>query len=187
MSFLPSLSDGAALLDVFKTFPDTAIPLLQYHECLMRGTSPLSVQERELIAAYVSALNSCDYCFGVHAVVARQFGVPENLVRGLVESLESVEIDARLRSLLLYVKKVTLNPNRMCSDDAKEVFAAGWSEKALHDAVSVCALFNFMNRFVEGLGIKENPDYSKLSGERLSSGGYLGLIELLNPSSDVQA
>ena len=39
--------------------------------------------------------------------------------------------------------------------------ASGWDEKALHDAVSVCALFNFMNRYVEGLGIKAGADYFK--------------------------
>lgn len=64
MTFLPSLPDNARLLDVFRAYPDTAFPLLDYHEALMRGPSPLSIAERELIAAYVSGLNACDYCYG---------------------------------------------------------------------------------------------------------------------------
>jgi len=51
MTFLPSLPDNAKLLDVFRAHPETAHPLLDYHEALMRGPSPLSIAERELIAA----------------------------------------------------------------------------------------------------------------------------------------
>lgn len=61
MTFLPSLPDDARLLDVLRAYPGTAGPLLDYHEALMRGPSPLTVAERELVAAYVSGLNSCDY------------------------------------------------------------------------------------------------------------------------------
>ncbi len=47
MTFLPSLPDDAVLLDVFRAFPQTARPLLEYHQALLRGPSPLSVAERE--------------------------------------------------------------------------------------------------------------------------------------------
>ncbi|MDQ3451020.1 MAG: hypothetical protein M3455_08940, partial [Actinomycetota bacterium] len=50
MTFLPSLPDSAKLLDVFRAYPDTARPLVDYHEALMRGLSPLTVAERELVA-----------------------------------------------------------------------------------------------------------------------------------------
>ena len=84
MTFLPSLPDNAKLLDVFLAYPATAAPLLDYHEALMRGPSALSVAERELIATYVSGLNSCDYCYGVHQVTAAQFGVDEAALTGLL-------------------------------------------------------------------------------------------------------
>lgn len=179
MPFFPSLDSEATLLDAFKRFPATSLPLLEYHEALMRGPSPLSVAERELIAAYVSGLNACQYCHGVHAVTAAQFGVPEDLLIELLEDREDVEIDPAMRPLLTFVKKLTLTPARMSQDDAEGVFAAGWNEQALHDAISVCALFNFMNRLVEGLGIQANPKYAQIAGERLSSDGYLGLSKLL--------
>lgn len=180
MPFLPTLSSETTLFDVFKRFPATALPLLEYHEVLMRGASPLSVAERELIAAYVSGLNSCQYCHGVHAITAGHFGVPESLLQGVLDNSAETEMDERLRPLLAYVKKLTLTPSRISPEDAEQVFAAGWNEQALYDAVSVCALFNFMNRLVEGLGIKENPSYSKLAGERLFSGGYLNLAKLVD-------
>lgn len=70
MSYLSSLPDDAVLMDVFKLYPETARPLMDYHEVVMRGPAPFSVAERELIAAYVSGVNACDYCHGVHTVAA---------------------------------------------------------------------------------------------------------------------
>ena len=67
----------------------------------------------------------------------------------------------------------------MTQADADKVFAAGWNDQALYEAVSVCALFNYMNRLVEGLGIKAGPEYFKLSSERLAKHGYGGLIKLI--------
>lgn len=179
MSFLSSL-DGDTLLDIFKKFPATALPLLEYHEVLMRGASPLTVAERELIAAYVSGLNACQYCHGVHAVTASRFGVSIDLLDALLTNPDEAQIDARMRPLFLFVKKLTLAPSRISQEDADRVFAANWDKKALYDAVSVCALFNFMNRLVEGLGIEADPGYSQIAGERLASGGYAVLAKMLN-------
>jgi uncharacterized peroxidase-related enzyme len=179
MAFLCSLGDEATLLDVFRKFSATAHPLLEYHEALMRGPSPLSIAERELLAAYVSGLNACHYCFGVHTVTAENFGVEEGLLEELLENPAKAPIDARMKPILSFARKLTLTPSRMSQEDADQVFAEGWDEQALHDAVSVCALFNFMNRLVEGLGIKTNSEYFKTAGERLASAGYVGLLKML--------
>jgi uncharacterized peroxidase-related enzyme len=150
--------------------------LLDYHQVLLRGPSPLSVAERELIAAYVSGLNACEYCHGVHAATATAFGIPETQLSELVADEELTAATARMRPLLRYVRKLTLTSSRMTPSDAEQVLAAGWDERALHDAVSVCALFNFMNRLVEGLGIEAGEAYFTTAAGRLSSdGGYLGL------------
>jgi len=179
MTFLPSLPDNAKLLDVFRAHPNTASPLLDYHEALMRGPSALSIAERELIAAYVSGVNSCDYCYGVHQVTAEQFGVDEEVLTGLLADLSTAEVDDRMRSMLGYLGTLTRDPSKVSPADARAVLTAGWDERALHDAVSFCALFNFMNRFVNGLGITADADYSSTSGTRLADHGYAGLKKLL--------
>ena len=179
MTFLPSLPDNAKLLDVFRAYPETAHPLVDYHEALMRGPSPLSIAERELIAAYVSGLNACDYCYGVHQVTAERFGVDEQTLTSMLANLETAAIDDRMRPLLSYLGKLTGDPGRVSPVDARAVLGAGWDERALHDAVSVCALFNFMNRFVNGLGITADDDYSAVSGTRLADHGYAGLKKLM--------
>lgn len=180
MSVYPSLREDTSLLQVFKKFPVTARPLIEYYELLLRGASPFTVAERELIAAYVSGLNACHYCHGVHTATAEQFGVAEGLLVQLLDDPLQAPVDDRMKPVLAYVKKLTLTPSHMTPADAEGVFAAGWNEQALHDAVSVCALFNFMNRFVQGMGVKADSDYYKLSSERLASGGYSGLLKLLH-------
>lgn len=179
MSYLPTQPSGARLLDVFRSFPEASRPLLDYHEVLMRGPSDLTVAERELIAAYVSGLNDCDYCHGVHAVTAARFGIEESLLTALVTDFDNAPVDGRLRPVLAYVAKLTATPDRITPSDAEAVLSAGWSEKALHDAVSICGLFNLMNRLVSGLGITADRDYFETSGERLAEGGYAGLTDLL--------
>lgn len=71
MPVFPSIEGEPGLDKVFRRFPHTVMPLLEYHDRLLRDPSPLTVAERELIAAYVSGINSCTYCHGAHVVAAR--------------------------------------------------------------------------------------------------------------------
>jgi hypothetical protein len=59
------------------------------------------------------------------------------------------------------------------------VYDAGWDERAVYDAVAVCALFNFMNRYVEGLGVTAGPELTARSARRLTDIAYAGLKDLL--------
>lgn len=180
MPYLPSLPADAALLEVFRAYPATARPLLDYHQVLMRGPSSLSVAERELIAAYVSGLNACGYCHGIHAVTAASFGIDESTLTALLADPETAPVEDKFRPLLRYARKLTENPGGITPPDVDAVFAAGWDERALHDAVSVAALFNLMNRLVEGLGIDAPAEYYTTSGRRLAEkAGYAGLHALL--------
>ncbi len=113
MPHLRSLPHDAVLLDVFKRYPDTALPLLEYHQALMRGDSPLTVAQRELIAALVSSLNGCGYCHGVHAATARVFGVADGVLEALVHDVDTAPVNDRLRPLLRFVRKLTMTPARV--------------------------------------------------------------------------
>lgn len=158
----PSLPDDLQLLDVFRRFPHAVRPLLEYHDRLLRDPSPLKVAERELIAAYVSALNSCDFCHGAHAIAATVYGINENVLTALAADIGTAPVDEKLKPILVYVRKLTQTPSTITSKDAQAVYDAGWDERALFDAISVCALFNMMNRIVFGSGIVEDP---RLRGE----------------------
>lgn len=184
MTYLSALPSDAALLQVFQAYPEAARPLLDLHEVVMRGPSPLSFAERELIAAYVSGLNQCSYCHGVHTATAESFGIPAGRVRAMLADLDSAGVPERLLPLLRYAGKLTRAPAQMTEADAESIFAAGWDDAALHATVSVCGLFNLMNRMVDGLGVRAGEDYFATSGQRLHDLGYAGLVTLLPASSD---
>ncbi len=179
MPHLNSLPDDAVLMDVFRAYPETSRPLLDYHEVVMRGPSPFTVGERELIAAYVSGVNACGYCHGVHTATAEACGIAAGAVPAAVADLDAAPVDERMRPVLRFTAKLTTAPASVTKADADEVLAAGWDEQALHHAIMVCALFNFMNRMVEGHGIRAGADYFAMSGKRLEQVGYSGLNELL--------
>jgi uncharacterized peroxidase-related enzyme len=179
MAYLPSLPQGATLVDVFKAFPESNKPLIEFHEVLMRGPSPFSEAERELIAAYVSGLNRCGYCRGVHTATTERLGTPEGTVAALLEETGAATAPARMKPVLSYAQKLTRAPDSVTKDDAEAVLAEGWDQSALYHAVAVTALFNYMNRLVEGLGIELDPAYVEPASKRLAERGYLPLIDLM--------
>jgi uncharacterized peroxidase-related enzyme len=182
MPHLPSLSADASLLDVFRMFPDTNEPLLEFHETLLRGPSPFTEAERELIAAYVSGLNRCRYCHGVHTATAEHLGIESGAIPALLQNGHSDAIPGKMAPVLNVAKKLTMHADGLTRADAEAVFAVGWSETAFYHLVAVVALFNYMNRLVEGLGIELNPVYAKTAGKRLADRGYRPLIEMMRKS-----
>jgi len=177
MPFLESLPDDATLLNVFQAFPDLSAIMLDYHERLMRGPSPFSRAERELIAGYVSGLNACNYCHGVHMSTAEAYGLDGVVLEKLMDDVDACDVDERMKPVLKYCRKLTEAPAKVVQADADAVFAAGWDETALYHAVCVCALFNFMNRQVDGLGIEASADYFKDASIRLRDIGYGAMAE----------
>ncbi|MDE2495835.1 MAG: peroxidase-related enzyme [Alphaproteobacteria bacterium] len=179
MPFLPSLRAGASLLDVFKMFPEASKPLIEFHEALLRGPSPFTEAERELIAAYVSRLNQCRYCHGVHTATAERLGIPQDAVQKLMDGAETSDVPKKMKTVLQYAQKLTESPAGVSQADAAAVLAVGWNETALYHTVAVTALFNLMNRLVEGLGIELDPAYVRPAAQRLADRGYLPLLEMI--------
>jgi len=173
MTLLRSLPPNATLLDLRRTYADLLEKLRPYGHRLMRGRSPLSPGERELIAAFVSGVNSCRYCHGAHSLVAHAFGMDETVLAAALENLDAAPVEDRLKPLLRYVRKLTETPSRMTGADADAVYSAGWSDEALLHAIAVCAYFNNMNRLVEGAGIVGSQNDYATAAQNLFKDGYL--------------
>jgi uncharacterized peroxidase-related enzyme len=164
MTYFPSLNDDAKLEDLFRRFPRGVAPLIALHDQILRDeSSELSLAERELIAAFVSGLNACSFCFGAHKLMARAFGVEETLIDDLVADENTANVDPKMRPLFAFLRKSTLEPAKIVQADTDAVLAAGWSEEALQDANMICALFNFMNRILDGAGIAPKPIFANPS------------------------
>jgi uncharacterized peroxidase-related enzyme len=141
------------LLEVFQSHAATARPLIAYHEILLRGPSALGIDDRQLIAAFVSALNASNYFHGVVAETAEAFDVPANRLAALLFNVDAAPIAPRLKPIFRFVRKLTLTPSRVVAADRAAIIRAGWPEDAIHDAASICGLFNLMSRIVDGLGV----------------------------------
>jgi uncharacterized peroxidase-related enzyme len=163
-----NLPGVTTLADVFREFPETSRVIGALHLEIMRRKSAFSKGERELMSALVSTLNGCTYCTGIHESAAEAFGIEPGLLAQLIEDIDTASVDDRLKPVLHYVAKLTLQPSRMLEKDAQAVFAAGWDEKALFDAVCVCSFYSFMNRYVDGTGLESAPDELRRMGRQLA-------------------
>lgn len=182
MPFISSVDDNAKVPHVMAHFSKAGSrsgkPLIELHEALLRADSPFSVAERELMAAFVSGVNACGYCYGAHSAAAVEFGVAAELIEALVSDIDSADVDKRLKPVFRYLKKLTLTPTIMVQADVDAVFAAGWDERALYDALMIGCLYNFMNRFTNGLGLSVIPQDFGFEGRLISEVSYKGMLEM---------
>ncbi|MFQ5635806.1 MAG: carboxymuconolactone decarboxylase family protein [Gammaproteobacteria bacterium] len=160
---------GAALVDVFRDFPDTSKAIGALHREIMRRESAFSEGERELMAALVSALNGCGYCVGIHESAAEAFGIEPGLLAELLDDVGTARVDERLKPVLHFVARLALQPSQMRAADPQAVLAAGWDEKALFDAVCACSFYSFMNRYVDGTGLESAPDELRRMGRQIAA------------------
>lgn len=97
----------------------------------------------------------------------------EALVRGVLEDFRTAPIDDREKALFAFLEKMNRESNRLRREDLDEARAAGWTDEALYDAITVCALFNFYNKWIDATGVSDMPAAAyAASGERLGTLGY---------------
>lgn len=91
----------------------------------------------------------------------------------VLENPRTAPISERERVMLAYLEHVNRNSYSLRCEEVDAVRAAGWSDEAIYDAVSVCALFNFYNRWCDGTGVRPmQPEEYAASGKRLATHGY---------------
>jgi alkylhydroperoxidase family enzyme len=87
------------------------------------------------------------------------------------------------RVLFGFVVQVNESSSRITPDDIARVKAAGWSEEAVYDAVTVCALFNFYNRWIDATGVSDMPPEAYAEGgRRTAAHGYAAPMVLAPPA-----
>lgn len=184
MSHFPSIPN-LELLGLFRRFPERGIrPLLEYHDAILRSDSELTVAERELIAAYVSSLNDCHYCFSAHRDHAKAWGIPAEVFGEMQIDLDHPGITERMRSVLAFARRLTVDPPGTAMADAQAVYDAGFSEEGLFDIISVTALYNFMNRVLEGAGIKKHVRVMEMTDEMRRRYRYTHLWKTISKDSE---
>jgi uncharacterized peroxidase-related enzyme len=159
--------------------PETAQPMCELAEVLLRGDSTLSRGERELIAAYVSNLNECVFCQTSHSMFAAMQldgGMP--LVEDVKRDPEHAEISPKLRSLLAIAAKVQADGRPVTTADVEAARESGATDVEIHDTVLIAAAFCMFNRYVDGLATwtPTDPEAYEAMGRRIVGSGYLAPV-----------
>jgi uncharacterized peroxidase-related enzyme len=176
MPFLASLPADAGPPGIYTRYPEIYRPWSIMSEALMNGPSPLSQGERELILAYACAVAGCELVHVAHSEVAYAWGIPQGLVEQLLKDPGAAPVEARLKVLLGYVRKLMTEPNAMDQADLDAVLQAGWSEHALHDAVAVTARGAFMHRLIAAYGFKPlSRESAARKAQKRKALGYVNL------------
>jgi uncharacterized peroxidase-related enzyme len=156
--------------------PETAGPLSELTEVLLRGPSTLTRGERELIAAYVSALNDCRYCSSSHsATAAAQLPGGMTLVEQVRADPGTAPVPAKLKALLTIAAAVRESGRAVTGEQVAQARAAGATDVEIHDTVLIAAAFCMFNRYVDGLATTapDDPALYAAGAQRLVAHGYV--------------
>jgi uncharacterized peroxidase-related enzyme len=156
--------------------PETARPLSELTEVLLRGPGTLTTGERELIAAYVSALNDCRYCTSSHsACAAAQLPGGMMLVEQVRADPATAPVTAKLKALLAIASAVVQSGHTVTAGQVAQAREVGATDLEIHDTVLIAAAFCMFNRYVDGLATTapDDPALYAAGAQRLIRQGYV--------------
>jgi uncharacterized peroxidase-related enzyme len=161
--------------------PETAKPMGEFTEVLLRGPSTLSRADRELIAAHVSVRNDCTYCERSHAAIAANYLGDEALVDQAKRDPERAPISAKLKALLAIAGKVQEGGKSVLSEHVERARREGATDLEIHDTVLIAAAFCMFNRYVDGLATwtPDDPASYRERAAGIARDGYAGLSDRL--------
>jgi uncharacterized peroxidase-related enzyme len=141
--------------------PETAKPMRELAEVLLRSPSTLSPGEREAIATYVSSQNDCYYCQTIHGYAASQYLDDEGpLVDQIKRNYQEAPVSEKLKALLAIAGKVQQGGKYVTTEDIERARNAGSTDLEIHDTVLIAAAFCMFNRYVDGLATWAPDDES---------------------------
>jgi uncharacterized peroxidase-related enzyme len=179
MPYIELDSDEPGIRGLFRFRPETARPLSELADVLLRGPSSLTRGERELIAAYVSSLNTCNFCASSHAAfAAAQLPEGMELVQQVCADVQTAPVSAKVKALLGIAAAVQEGGLKVTAQLADAARAAGATDTEIHDSVLIAAAFCMFNRYVDGLGTfaPDDPAMYAMIAQRIVEDGYLAAL-----------
>lgn len=166
---LPGIVSGFAFR------PETAKPMRELAEVLLRGPSSLSSGEREMIATLVSTRNDCYFCQTSHrAAAAHHLGGDYALVDAVRFDYTNAPVSPKLKALLAIAAAVQKGGKSVTAEDVAQARNSGASDLEIHDTVLIAAAFCMYNRYVDGLATFTPTDQQQYDamGARMAAKGY---------------
>ena len=151
------------VLRVHSLRPSTMIGHMKLYKSVLhdkKNTIPMWFQET--ISSYVSMINNCDYSFENHwknAVFLINDKEKSEKIRFALENNKPENFfENKELALLIYAKKLTLNPGKINQKDFQELKKVGLNDGEILEANQIICYFNYVNRSVNGLGVTSQGD-----------------------------
>lgn len=154
--------------------PETAQPLNDLAEALLRSENSLTRGERELIATYVSYLNDCFFCQNAHGGLAQHYlACDMKFIDRVKENFQAADIPEKIKALLSIAGSIQKSGKAVTEVQVEQARSLGATDREIHDTVLIAAAFCMFNRYVDGLGTSAPPDrdfYVRRAPQRAEEG-----------------
>jgi alkylhydroperoxidase family enzyme len=90
-------------------------------------------------------------------------------VRGVLRDPQTSTLDDKHKALFRFIDRVNHDSPRIQPEDTAALRAIGWTDEELYYAITVCALFNFYNRWIDASGVHALSDEAHRAGAKRSA------------------
>ena len=126
---------------------------------LMKGDSPLSQLEREMIAVAVSADNRCHYCLAAHGAAVRALSGDPHFGDALVHNYRAMELSPRHRAMLDFASALAEPKTMDAATQRDKLMRAGFCHKAIFHICAVASFYHMTNRIATAIDLRPNREY----------------------------
>ncbi len=174
MPYIPLEEHLPGITGLLEYRKDSAKPIRELTQLLLRGPSSLTEGERELIATIVSSRNQCRFCTAAHTAAANTLLGENNTSAAVKQYIGTAPVSDKMKALLQIAAQVQENGKKVTPASIADAKEAGATDIEIHDTVLIAALFCLYNRYVDGLATvtPSDPTFYQGLGERLKLHGY---------------
>lgn len=179
MPYIPLEDHLPGITGLLEYSKETAAPIRELTQILLRGPSSLTEGERELIATVVSYKNDCRFCCTAHTAAADILLGEEETAAKVKQDIDTAPVSDKMKALLTIAAQVQQSGKAVTAASVQKAKEHGASDVEIHDTVLIAALFCLYNRYVDGLATvtPTDPAFYKGLGERLKNNGYNRLAQ----------
>ena len=98
----------------------------------------------------------------------------EELVQEVLRDAQTSRLDDKHKALFAFIDKVNHHSTSITGEDTARLREIGWTDEELYYAITVCALFNYYNRWIDATGVHRlSDDMHRAGGKRSAKGSYV--------------
>ena len=174
MPYIPLEEHLPGITGLLEYRKDTAEPIRELTQFLLRGPNTLTEGERELIATLVSHRNLCHFCATAHTAAADVLLGESVTTTRIKQDITTAPVSEKMKALLAIAAQVQESGKSVTEDAVQAAKATGATDTEIHDTVLIAALFCLYNRYVDGLATvtPQDPTFYLSLGQRLKDNGY---------------